>query len=274
MLPGVPGHVFISYARGDRPYVDRLAQYLTDAGFGVWYDRSLEPGSSFSDKIRAALEASDAVIVVLSPDSVASKWVLREISYADQRKIPLVPLLLADCAKPMEVAALQHHDVRGGRMVDSNFVNSLSRLAPGRSLPDEGPRHATVRRPRRWILAAAALAVLVAGGIGTYLALRETGPQVIVSKGTPCGDGIGATQGCAGGHCIYEACAYIHVETVGFEGQVPCQFSTGDPEFDAAWRQNDPWGPNESKDSGNWFGLAGQRVTVTCGGVTGGITWS
>lgn len=276
MLRGVPAHVFISYAPGDRLYVDRLAQRLSGAGFGVWYDRSAEPGRTFTDKIRAALDASDAVIVVLSPEAVASKWVLREISYADQRAIPMVPLLLADCEKPVELADVPHHDVRGDRMVDADFLNSLSRHAGRRSNPVEAdrPAPATPRRRRGRILAAVAVAVLVVAGLGTYLALREAGPRVIVTKGTPCGEGMGATQRCAGaGYCVYLSCAYIHVETVGFDGPVTCQFSADSPSVVSSWRQNEPWGPNESKDSSNWFGLAGQRVTVTCNGVSGSITW-
>src|SRR5262245_12560484 len=94
MLPHVPKHVFISYARGDQVYVDWLARYVSDAGFEVWYDRSIESGSSFGERIQSALESSAAVIAVLTPAAVASKWVLREISYADQHNIPLVPLLL------------------------------------------------------------------------------------------------------------------------------------------------------------------------------------
>ena len=33
------------------------------------------------------------------------------------------------------------------------------------------------------------------------------------------------------------------------------------------------WGANESKDSPNWYGYPGQWVRVTCGGVTGQMTW-
>jgi hypothetical protein len=36
---------------------------------------------------------------------------------------------------------------------------------------------------------------------------------------------------------------------------------------------SETYGPNQSKDSYNWFGYPGDTVTVTCGGVTGSYIW-
>jgi hypothetical protein len=33
------------------------------------------------------------------------------------------------------------------------------------------------------------------------------------------------------------------------------------------------YGANQSKDSNNWYGWPGEWVTVTCGGVSGTVTW-
>ena len=38
-------HVFISYARKDRPFVDGLANRLEKAKVSVWYDRGLRAGT-------------------------------------------------------------------------------------------------------------------------------------------------------------------------------------------------------------------------------------
>ena len=40
-MPCVTGHVFISYSRTDRAYVDGLARFLSEAGLPCWYDFEL-----------------------------------------------------------------------------------------------------------------------------------------------------------------------------------------------------------------------------------------
>jgi serine/threonine protein kinase len=93
-------------------------------------------------------------------------------------------------------------------------------------------------------------------------------PTVTVSRGTPCGGGGGAA--CAGGTCSSSVCGYIHVTTANFSGNVTCTFNSqqGSGGFVSA-----TWGPNQSKDSPDWFGYANQWVSATCGGVTGTFTW-
>src|SRR5262245_13081457 len=110
------GHVFISYSRTDRAYVDKLAAHLTAAGIAGWYDYQVETGESFSLKIRKAIDSCAAFVAVLSPASVASRWVQREISYADEKRKPMYPLRRAASDTPMELAGLQREDVSDGRM--------------------------------------------------------------------------------------------------------------------------------------------------------------
>jgi len=286
MLPDVSNRVFISYARSDREYVDRLARYISDAGFEVWYDRSIEAGSSFGDRIREAIDSSAALIAVLTPESVASKWVLREISYADQRNMPVVPLLLADCDRPIELARIQYHDVRGGRMVGPDFVNDLVRYARRQTEAPAGgvPTHSLDGSPRGrvrvWLAAALTLLVLVGGGAAYYFLGRDnpatadptsTGPTVTVAKGAPCGDGTGATEGCRGGFCSSYACAYVHVTTARFPGKIVCTFLVDGELIDERGIQFEA---NESRDASWWVETPGAEVTVRCGDVEDSITWS
>jgi hypothetical protein len=94
-------------------------------------------------------------------------------------------------------------------------------------------------------------------------------PSVTVSRGTPCGGGGGSA--CAGGTCSSTSCGYIHVTTANFSGNVSCTFNS--QQGSVGWLQNRAWGPNESKDSPNWFGYHNNWVSVTCNGVTGTFTW-
>lgn len=54
-----------------------------EAGFDVWFDQfELYPGDNLYSKIGAALHSADAMIVLISPDSMKSRWVIGEIQYA------------------------------------------------------------------------------------------------------------------------------------------------------------------------------------------------
>ena len=75
-------NVFISHSEKDRSYATSLGKVLRGAGLHVWEPRDVQPGDNWALKIGEALAEADAVIVLLSPDSVASEWVRREIELA------------------------------------------------------------------------------------------------------------------------------------------------------------------------------------------------
>nr|NLI48894.1 hypothetical protein [Propionibacterium sp.] len=82
-------------------------------------------------------------------------------------------------------------------------------------------------------------------------------PSVTVSKGANA-------QGQPG--CDSSYCRYVVATTANFGGNVRCNvdFSGG-----VAWTQ----GPNETRQSLNYYGFPGGTVTVTCNGVSGSLTW-
>ncbi|MEV4511272.1 TIR domain-containing protein [Dactylosporangium sp. NPDC049525] len=134
--------LFISYARADAPYVQRLASTLAAAGFDVWHDADLRPADSWSSMIREQLDACTAVLVVMSPDGEASKWVERELNYAEKRGKPIVPLLLAGDVY-FRLSDLHFEDVRDGGPPSAKLVDRLRRLLPGSTAPlDVGLVHA------------------------------------------------------------------------------------------------------------------------------------
>jgi len=82
-MPTRTMQVFMSYSAADRELAEGLAKYLERDGFDVWYaDARLFPGDNWSLAIGKALEDSDAMVVLLSPDSAKSEWVQREIEFA------------------------------------------------------------------------------------------------------------------------------------------------------------------------------------------------
>ena len=92
-------HIFISHATADDGFVADLRRGLEGQGLAVWVDsRNLRGGDRLEQEIRQAIADASHCIVVLSPQTVNSPWVRREISQAlaaqearpDYRVIPLL----------------------------------------------------------------------------------------------------------------------------------------------------------------------------------------
>ncbi len=66
--------VFIAYALPDQHFARQVATLLTRSGLNVWIDiENVYPGDNLYKSIGAALESSDAMVVVVSPEAVESR---------------------------------------------------------------------------------------------------------------------------------------------------------------------------------------------------------
>src|SRR2546427_9407979 len=75
--------VFISYTHSDEDHARAIVARLREEGVAVWDPESeVLPGDNWRVKMGQALEKSDAVIILISPDSVRSAAVRRDIEYA------------------------------------------------------------------------------------------------------------------------------------------------------------------------------------------------
>jgi hypothetical protein len=74
--------VFISHSRTDRRLAEDLATRLSVAGFAAWSEQELFPGDNWPLAIGKALDQSEAMIVLVSPESAKSESVRNEILYA------------------------------------------------------------------------------------------------------------------------------------------------------------------------------------------------
>src|SRR5262245_42876765 len=104
------GSVFVSYAREDSDFVDRLTTALVERGIPVWIDRADILGSDiWQAKISAAIEDSRAVIAILSPHIVDSEYVATELSLArDRYSRKIIPILLEPWDPPNERTEVIH----------------------------------------------------------------------------------------------------------------------------------------------------------------------
>ncbi|TDR89593.1 protein kinase domain-containing protein [Enterovirga rhinocerotis] len=114
LTPGAR-RVFVSYARTDKPFVGRLVQALEESGrVEVRWDDQLVPGLDWDDQLEDAMVASDAMMVMLSRESVLSPEVKAEWRYwKGALERPLITVVLDDCRVPYRLYG--HHQLRVGR---------------------------------------------------------------------------------------------------------------------------------------------------------------
>lgn len=124
VLNRAAGHIFISYSRRDQDYARKLADHVRQNDFNAWIDDRIDYGDLWFKEIEKAIKVCGAFVVVMSPDSEESEWVLREILIAKREKKPIFPLLL----KGQEFGLLidiQYGDVRNGEMPPADFYERL-----------------------------------------------------------------------------------------------------------------------------------------------------
>ena len=74
--------VFISYAPVDAELARRVADVLRASGFQVWDNSQILPGDNWGAKLAEALQDSEAMVVLLTPNSLRSPNIQFEVGYA------------------------------------------------------------------------------------------------------------------------------------------------------------------------------------------------
>src|SRR5436853_464652 len=86
--------VFISYAREDSSFAERLLKKLEENGFQAYLDRrDIFPAEPWQERISKLIASADTIIFVLSPDSVASAICAWEVAESEQLSKRLLPVL-------------------------------------------------------------------------------------------------------------------------------------------------------------------------------------
>lgn len=98
--------VFISHSSVDKPFVRKLKKELEPYCFKVWFDEDdIRVGDSIPKKIGNGLEEANRLIIVLSPEAVASNWVKLELENAHYRftqidRGSIIPIVFRECKIP------------------------------------------------------------------------------------------------------------------------------------------------------------------------------
>lgn len=174
---GVPT-VFLSYAREDQPFAEKLIAALEGEGFRVWWDGLISGGHQYSEKIEQALSDADAVIVLWSERSKRSQWVRDEAGYARDHE-RLVPVSIDGTEAPLGFRQLNRINLKGwnGKAAAAEFIQlcqSVGAMSGAHSTDRPAYRRGTsVSRRQLMVGGAVATAVLAAGG--GFLWLRGSG---------------------------------------------------------------------------------------------------
>jgi hypothetical protein len=101
----LPKEAFLSFSSFDAAFAGELVAILRRHGVPVWYSPTdLIGAQQWHDEIGDALRRCDWFLIVLSPNSLQSHWVKRELYFAlnDARYVGrIVPLLLQPCDYPL-----------------------------------------------------------------------------------------------------------------------------------------------------------------------------
>jgi hypothetical protein len=113
--------VFLSHSSVDAPWVHRLAADLQRYGVRVWLDReALLPGDAFVPALERALAQSRVVALIVSSESVASRWVQEEYQRAIGLGKRIIPVVFREAEMPGFLQSRHRVDFRDPRQYDVN----------------------------------------------------------------------------------------------------------------------------------------------------------
>jgi hypothetical protein len=122
--------VFLSYSRVDRAFALRLRDALEARKQDVWIDeQDIAPASRWREELTEAIRDSNAVVLLISPDSAASPECGHELEHAAQLNKRIIPVHFrrTDPARlPEVVAARQFIPERG--VFEDDFDRSFATL--------------------------------------------------------------------------------------------------------------------------------------------------
>ena len=79
---GEDPYIFVSYAHRDKESVYSTLRYLYDQKINIWYDEGIPPSAEWVEEIAQAIKRSSLFVLFMSPQALASRYVINEINYA------------------------------------------------------------------------------------------------------------------------------------------------------------------------------------------------
>lgn len=112
-----PVKIFIAYARKDSGLLDEFRSHFSSLvhtnEVEIWYDGELIPSTIWEDEIREQMHQADVILMLLSPDSIASEYFYkkelpRAMERHSRKDTHVVPVILRPCVwEPTPLGNLQ-----------------------------------------------------------------------------------------------------------------------------------------------------------------------
>jgi predicted nucleotide-binding protein len=103
--------IFLSHSSSaeDREIIFELRTLLRRRKFDVYMaEFDVQPGKRILDKVEKNLKACQAVVVVITPNSSRSQWVLFELGMANLSRLPVIPLVQFGTEVPKPLAGIEY----------------------------------------------------------------------------------------------------------------------------------------------------------------------
>ena len=153
---GSENYIFISYAHKNSKEVLEIMRRMTAAGYRIWYDDGIAPGSEWPEYIADHLNRASVVLAFVSPESIASSNCRREVTYALSKQKPFLGVILTPTkmspGMEMQLSA-QQCILRYNCKNDQDFYQKLlggEILAPCRKKPAKTRRRSQPGKVTFW----------------------------------------------------------------------------------------------------------------------------
>jgi TolB-like protein/DNA-binding winged helix-turn-helix (wHTH) protein/Flp pilus assembly protein TadD len=142
--------VFVSYSHADRELVYPELARLKEAGFNVWFDRGLNPGSRWTDELAERISDASLFLYFVTPNSVASENCRNELQFAIGQSVDVLAVHLAKTALPkgLELELGARQAILKYDLAENEYARNLIRSVAstvGRSREAAFPRSARYR---------------------------------------------------------------------------------------------------------------------------------
>ncbi len=116
--------IFISYSSKDREKAEQLTELLASAGLSVWIDKQgIQAASSWSEEIVHGIDSCSVFILMLSPNSIESHNVVKEVSLASEKRKKILPLDL----EPVEIPVSMQYALAGIQRTPMTNIDAIIR---------------------------------------------------------------------------------------------------------------------------------------------------
>jgi uncharacterized protein YjbI with pentapeptide repeats len=112
---------FISYSTKDEVFAKRLHSKMRDNNLRVWFaNEDLKGGHKLHEQIDEAIRVYDKFIIVLSPESLRSKWVMNEVRRTRKAE------LANNQRKFFPIALMDYREIEGWECLDPETGTDLA----------------------------------------------------------------------------------------------------------------------------------------------------